>query len=259
LKVPAASLTQPLDKLCQVCPARPLSICANLEGSSLHRLAGMMTHREFSAHQEIIHQEETSNLVAIIISGLVKLTRLLPDGREQIVAILSRGHSIGEVYEDLSHDSVQCITDVTLCCFRKTEFERVLESEPAIEREFVSRLQHDLNDARDWLTVLGKADSPREGRQLPVLSRQQRGLHRDRRQQRRATHQLAAAPCRDRRISWPDHRNRQPQHHPSAPHGHHLDGRCTARAHHRPPRPCCTGRRPTAPASCLSQPHPHCH
>jgi CRP/FNR family transcriptional regulator len=156
LKVPAASLTQPLDKLCQVCPARPLSICANLEGSSLHRLAGMMTHREFSAHQEIIHQEETSNLVAIIISGLVKLTRLLPDGREQIVAILSRGHSIGEVYEDLSHDSVQCITDVTLCCFRKAEFERVLESEPAIEREFVSRLQHDLNDARDWLTVLGR-------------------------------------------------------------------------------------------------------
>jgi CRP-like cAMP-binding protein len=46
------------------------------------------------------HQEETSNLVAIIISGLVKLTRLLPDGREQIVAILSRGHSVGEVYEE---------------------------------------------------------------------------------------------------------------------------------------------------------------
>jgi CRP/FNR family transcriptional regulator len=107
-------------------PGSPAVHLCNLEGSSLHRLAGMMSHKDFAAHQEIIHQEETSNLVAIIISGLVKLTRLLPDGREQIVAILSRGHSIGEVYESLSHDSVQCITDVTLCCFRKTEFEKLL-------------------------------------------------------------------------------------------------------------------------------------
>ena len=101
------------------CPVRHRAVCHALDGSNLHELSDIMVHRHFKAGDSIFHQDETSQLFAIIVSGVVKLTRLLPDGRQQIVGLLSDADCLGNPFTADSHDEAECVTDVELCCFRR--------------------------------------------------------------------------------------------------------------------------------------------
>ena len=132
------------------------AVCHALEGSSLHELSDIMVHRHLEAGESIIHQDETSQLFAIIVSGVVKLTKLLPDGRQQIVGFLSDADLIGNLFSADSHNEAECVTDVELCCFRRTQFERVLQDHPELEHRLLRKSLKDVDDAREWLTALGR-------------------------------------------------------------------------------------------------------
>ncbi len=86
----------------------------------------------------------------------MKLTRMLPDGREQIVGLLKGTDILGHLETSISHDNVQCVTDVELCCFRRKQFEAVLDRHPELAHYMLKKSSSDLDDARDWMTVLGK-------------------------------------------------------------------------------------------------------
>jgi len=154
--VAALSSELQLDLRCSHCPVQHSAICHALETSHLHELTDIMTHRHFSAGHEILHQDEVSQLFAIIVKGVVKLTRMLPDGREQIVGLLSGSDILGDIKSSVSHDNVQCVTDVELCCFRRKQFEAVLDRHSELTRYMLKKSSSDLDDARDWMTVLGK-------------------------------------------------------------------------------------------------------
>jgi len=145
-----------LDLRCKQCPVHHHAVCAALCGSDLNELADIMIHRHFRSGEEILHREETSQLFAIIVSGVVKLTRTFPDGREQIVGLLTTTHSLGDVYTGINHNSVECVTDVELCCFKRVQFETVLQRHPELQRRLSLDVLEDLNEAQDWLMVLGR-------------------------------------------------------------------------------------------------------
>ena len=120
------------DLRCASCPVHHHAVCEALGGLYLDELAGIMTHRRFEAGTEIVHQGETSHLFGIIASGVVKLTRLLPDGRQHIVCLLSETDCIGDVFSSQSHDNAMCVTDVELCCFHRTQFDDIVKSHPTL-------------------------------------------------------------------------------------------------------------------------------
>jgi len=43
-----------------------------------------------------------------------------------------------------------------LCCFKRTQFETVLQRHPELERRLLHDVREDLNEAQDWLMVLGR-------------------------------------------------------------------------------------------------------
>ena len=112
-----------LDLRCAQCPVRDYAICSALDTPQIHELTDIMTHRHFPAGEEILHQDETSQLFAIIVRGIVKLSRMLPDGREQIVGLLTGSDVIGDIETPVSNNSAVCVTDVELCCFRRKQFD----------------------------------------------------------------------------------------------------------------------------------------
>lgn len=87
-----------------------------------------MTHRTLSAGDVILHQDESSQLFVVIMSGVVKLTQVLPDGWEQIVGLLSAADSLGNPVSSVSNENAECLTEVKLCCFRRTQFGYVLRT-----------------------------------------------------------------------------------------------------------------------------------
>ena len=145
-----------LDLRCANCPARHHAVCSALDSAHSRELSEIMSHRHFSSGDEILHQDETSQLFAIIVSGIVKLTRMLPDGREQIVGLLSGSDILGDINSATSHDSAECVTDVELCCFRRKQFEAVLNRRPELARHLLNKASEGLDQARDWMIVLGR-------------------------------------------------------------------------------------------------------
>lgn len=115
-----------------------------------------MRHRHFEAGREIIHQDDTSELFAIVLSGLIKLTRMLPDGRRQIVGFLGESDCLGDLFAEVNHDSAESVTDVELCCFAREKFEALVKSHPDLEHFLFLRAMNDLDETREWLFTLGR-------------------------------------------------------------------------------------------------------
>lgn len=144
------------DLRCVQCPVRHHAVCSALDVSHLHELSDIMAHRHFSVGDEILAQEETSQLFAVIVSGVVKLTRMLPDGRVQIVGLLTETDTLGEVNASVSHNSAECVTDVELCCFKRTQFEAVLREHSELAQYLLLKSRQDLEKAQQLTALLGR-------------------------------------------------------------------------------------------------------
>jgi CRP/FNR family transcriptional regulator len=141
---------------CADCPVRKSSICCALDDKHVTELADIMTHRHFAAGHAIVHQEDTSELFAIVLEGTLKLSRVLEDGRQQIVGLLSASDSLGNIFARKSHDTAECVTDVTLCCFPRKRFDAVLKRHPELQHQLLLRAMEDLDETRQWMLALGQ-------------------------------------------------------------------------------------------------------
>jgi CRP/FNR family transcriptional regulator, anaerobic regulatory protein len=144
---------------CVDCLVRNSGVCCALADEHLDELSDIMVHRQYAAGCEIVHQEDSSELFGILLDGTVKLTRVLEDGRQQIVGLLSASDSLGDLYSDMSHDTAECVTDVTLCCFPRKRFNAVLDRHPELQRQLLLRAMEDLDDARQWILALGQKNA----------------------------------------------------------------------------------------------------
>jgi CRP/FNR family transcriptional regulator len=141
---------------CKNCQVRDRAVCGALSDEHLSQLASTMVQRHFAAGSEIVHQEEASSLFAIVLAGTIKLSRVLHDGRQQNVGMLSTLDCFGELFSNGSHDSAECVTDVTLCCFPRKRFEAFLNSHPELQHELLLQAMEQLDQARQWILALGQ-------------------------------------------------------------------------------------------------------
>ena len=145
---------------CSQCPVRSNAVCCGLDDKECQELSGLMRHRCYKAGSSLFHQEDTSELFAILISGTIKLTREGADGRCQIVGFLTEGDCLGELFHEVSHQGAECISDVVLCCFGRKEFEAYLKGHAQLEHRLLLGVMHQLDETREWLFTLGQLKAP---------------------------------------------------------------------------------------------------
>lgn len=74
-----------------------IELFSSLADKELHQIMTHVVLREFKKNQTILHEEETSEFMYIIINGKVKVTRVGKDGKEAILSIHGAGEFFGEV------------------------------------------------------------------------------------------------------------------------------------------------------------------
>ena len=115
-----------------------------------------MVHKHFVKGQPIWNEEDEANVFAIIVSGSVKLFKMMADGRQQIVGFLFSSDCVGSPFSETQHTFAEAATDVELCCFPRQKFERVLRQQPEIEHALFQKTLNDLDSARDLMVALGR-------------------------------------------------------------------------------------------------------
>lgn len=144
---------------CGQCPLRQDNSCCVTADSDIEEISNLMVHRKFDSGTEIIHQDEANDIFAFIVEGVVKLTRMLSDGRQQIVGLLTVSDCLGNPFDPTSHDSAECVSDVVLCCFPRHKFAKILQKHPEIEHQLLLRATRDLDEARSWMLSLGQKNA----------------------------------------------------------------------------------------------------
>ena len=125
-RAPAAAATS----RCSNCFVRKISICAALDAQELDALMAIARHVEVQDGEEIIAQGAPMDAVWNITSGMVRLTRLLPDGRRQIAGFMLPGDFLGLPLSATSTYAAEAIGEVRLCRFERGRFESLMRNYP---------------------------------------------------------------------------------------------------------------------------------
>jgi CRP/FNR family transcriptional regulator, anaerobic regulatory protein len=119
-------------------------------------LAKISHRKHYDAGQVILTDDETPDYFANVLSGVVKLTKMLPDGREQIVGLQFGSDFLGRPLRSRVPYFAEAATPVELCCFSTSEFEKLLKITPSIERRLFENALSELDAAREWILILGQ-------------------------------------------------------------------------------------------------------
>lgn len=142
--------------LCRACEARHRGICGALSEAELLQLSKHTVKRSAARKQELIHEEDEVHSYSNIMAGAVKLTKLMPDGRQQIVGLQFAPDFLGRPFQSESNFGAEVAVDVKLCSFPTDVLEAMLVENPGLENRLLRQVLKELDEARQWMLVLGR-------------------------------------------------------------------------------------------------------
>lgn len=141
---------------CQNCAVRMSGLCSNISESAATDLSRSVHRRRMPAGQVLYGGNTKMGTYAIIVSGVVKLVHARPDGRNQIVGLQFPADFVGRPYSEEVNLVAEAATDLDLCSFSNRVYESLTEIHPEVERAVLKRALNDLDNARDWMFMLGR-------------------------------------------------------------------------------------------------------
>jgi len=142
--------------LCQSCEARHRGVCGALEPEQLIELAKTSSRRVVSPGVELVGDAEAVECYSNVLGGVVKLTKSLPDGRQQIVGLQFAPDFLGRPFKAESDINTEAATEVSLCSFPRTVIERMMRNAPELEHRLLEQALNELDEARNWMVALGR-------------------------------------------------------------------------------------------------------
>lgn len=141
---------------CEHCAIRHKAVCGALSDEELAGVSKIARQRHIQPGQTIFSDEDDTEFFANIISGTVKLSKTLADGRQQIVGLQFAPDFLGRAYGSENPFFAEAATDVELCCFPRDGFERLLKEFPGLEHRLFEHTLSELDAAREWMLLLGR-------------------------------------------------------------------------------------------------------
>ena len=136
--------------------ARRFSICAALDRGELRELERLSRHLHFTSRETVFAQDELTTSFYNLREGVMRLHKLLPDGRRQILGFALPGDFVGLAASPRHGFSADAIGPVTVCRFSRTSFTRFTETRPHLLRRINEFAVRELSQAQDEMVLLGR-------------------------------------------------------------------------------------------------------
>jgi CRP/FNR family transcriptional regulator len=141
---------------CEHCPVRHQAVCGAMDEVQIRKLAQISHRKKIPAGQTIISDDAPVDFFANVISGAVKLTKTLPDGRQQIVGLLFAPDFLGRAYSKSNPYTAEAASDTEICTFPNRAFERLVGEYPELQQRLFKHTLDELDAAREWMLLLGR-------------------------------------------------------------------------------------------------------
>jgi CRP/FNR family transcriptional regulator, anaerobic regulatory protein len=113
----------------------------------------------FDGGQTIFSEGELARNAYGLSYGVVRLYRLLPDGRRQVVAFALPGDFLAMPLAERFSSSADAVGEISVCRFPREELNRLIQTNPGIMRLLVEFAARELQSAQDQLTLLGNGSA----------------------------------------------------------------------------------------------------
>ena len=147
-------LSDPAEDRGNTCGLRELKGFDELPEDLRQELRSICRLRDFSAGQTIAEVGSPPPFSGVVRSGILRMQKSLPDGRQHVVGLLVEGDMFGHVIDGDMHFSLEAATDAELYTFPRPRFESILLRSPALDRLLLLNLLNELDRARDWMIIL---------------------------------------------------------------------------------------------------------
>jgi len=106
--------------------------------------------------QIIAFEDDMIDYLYEIVTGTVKTYKILNDGRRLITGFYTPGDIIGLPTEGVYFHTAEALTETTVCCYRKTQIEKLMDSNANLSRKIFKMTYHRLRDAYEQMVSLGR-------------------------------------------------------------------------------------------------------
>jgi CRP/FNR family transcriptional regulator len=149
-----ADLRSPTCRNCDI--VREIAFCADLTHEEIKRLTTVRCHASLPANFTVFREGDEVDHVYSISAGTVKLYKLLPDGRRQIIGFLFSGELFGLAVEGAYVYTAETVTATQLCRFTHRKLDTLRDEIPRLERRMFSMAVKDLVAAQEQMLLLGR-------------------------------------------------------------------------------------------------------
>lgn len=136
---------------------RTVSLFANLDNDELQEVLQVFKDQEFKKGDIILMEEDTGKYMYIVLDGRVKVSRLLPSGKEMILAFHEKGDYFGEmslIDGGTTPATVTAMSPTFIAFVGRKEFTHVLLENPKINFALLTMLCQRCRDAWTQIEVL---------------------------------------------------------------------------------------------------------
>lgn len=145
--------------LCQSCEARHQGICGTITPEQLAVLTKLTRRVRKDAGEELIADAMPIAHYAVVLRGVVKLSKVLEDGRQQVVGLQFAPDLLGRPFALESRVSAESASEVQLCVIPKPALEALMTQNARLEHVVMMQALRELDEARDWMVTLGRKNA----------------------------------------------------------------------------------------------------
>jgi CRP-like cAMP-binding protein len=148
-----------MEERCENCIVRKFNALRAMSRDELKAVSDSKISKKVKKGQLLFDEGEKLNGVYCVRGGVSKLSKLSPNGKDQIVKLASKGEVLGErsvIAEESSNLSATAVSDMEVCFIPKEAIVSTLHKNPDFTYEVLRLMAHDLREADDVIVNMSQ-------------------------------------------------------------------------------------------------------
>jgi CRP/FNR family transcriptional regulator len=127
-----------------------------LSDEELREVSKITTAVDLAKGAPVFFEGDENTYLFNVVSGAVRLSKLLPDGRRQVTGFLFPGDFLGLSVANTYAYTAEALSNTSLCRFNRASLIKLLDRFPKLEHRLLELASNELAEAQAHMLTLGQ-------------------------------------------------------------------------------------------------------
>ncbi len=136
---------------------------ADLELNELEKVAATTPYRSYQPGEVVYRMDDPADALYFVRSGLIKISKLFPNGKEAILSVVGQHDTFGELLlqpEERRPTQAEALERTTLIVLPRTELQRLLALKPDLAMKLIRLMAARFFEAQAWTAEVSAYSAP---------------------------------------------------------------------------------------------------